>query len=103
MKIPVKKSKKEKFNFPIWYAVIATLLLMFLHTFTFGPSAATNISYSEFKVLLREGKVETCQIKSSLIRGTLRDEGDLQKKTSFVTAKVDDPDLVKELEAHGIM
>ncbi|KKM89715.1 hypothetical protein LCGC14_1245870, partial [marine sediment metagenome] len=35
------------------------------------------------------------------IRGTLREE-DVQKKRTFVTARVEDPELVKELEAKGI-
>ncbi|GAX60335.1 ATP-dependent metalloprotease FtsH [Candidatus Scalindua japonica] len=62
-----------------------------------------NISYSDFKSLVRDGKVESCQIASSVIKGTLRAE-DLRsdKKQTFVTARVDDPDLVKELEAQGV-
>jgi len=102
MKKPVKKTKKEQFNFPIWYAIITALMLIFFHSYIFGPTTATNISYSEFKVLVRAGKVETCQITSSSIRGTLRAEEGMQKKKLFITAKVDDPDLIKELEAKGV-
>ncbi|ODS33567.1 MAG: metalloprotease FtsH [Candidatus Scalindua rubra] len=77
-------------------------MLVSLHTYLFGPVAGS-ISYSEFKRLVKEGRVESCQITSSLIRGTIKeDEIGLQKKKTFVTARVDDPELVKELEAKGI-
>ncbi len=101
MKEPEKKPIHKQLGFPIWYILIAALFLISFLTHIFGPAAAENISYSEFKVLVKEGKVETCQITSSLIRGTLRGE-DLQKKKAFVTARVEDPELVKELEAQGI-
>ena len=101
MKEPEKKPANKQVNFSIWYIIIAALFLVSFLTHIFGPAAAENISYSEFKELVKEGKVETCQITSSLIRGTLRGE-DLQKKKAFVTARVEDPELVKELEAQGI-
>ena len=75
---------------------------MSLSPYIFNPVVG-DISYSEFKSFVREGRVESCQITSSQIKGTLR-SGDLrsEKKETFVTARVDDPDLVKELEAQGI-
>ncbi len=102
MKESEKKPKNNPFGFSIWYIIIAALLLVSLHSYFFGPATVQNISYSEFKMLVKEGKVETCQITSSLIRGTLREEDISQKKKTFVTAKVEDPELIKELEAQGI-
>lgn len=101
MKVPEKKPTNKQFSLSIWYIIIAALFLISFYTYIFGPASAENISYSEFKELIKEGKVETCKITTTLIRGTLR-EDDLQKKKSFVTARVEDPDLVKELEARGI-
>ncbi len=101
MKKSEKESKKKQFDFPIWYIIIAAFIVLTFHAAQMG-SVAENISYSEFKILVKEGKVEKCQITSSLIKGTLREEEALQKKKTFVTARVDDPELIKELEAQGI-
>lgn len=102
MKEPQKKPTKKQFGFSIWYILIGAFVLLSIHAYLFGPVATENISYSEFKMLIKEGKVETCHITSSLIRGTLREEDVSQKKRTFVTARVEDPELVKELEAKGI-
>ncbi len=93
---------KRPFNFQIWYILIAAFIFMSLSSYLFNP-VGENISYSEFKGLVRDGRVESCQITSSMIKGTLRSE-DLRsgKKQTFVTARVDDPDLVKELEEQGV-
>ena len=97
-----KKPSRNQFNFPIWYILIAAFILMSLSSYLFNPVIG-NISYSEFKRLVKDGRVESCQITSSLIKGTLREEDLGQaKQNTFVTARVDDPELVKELEAHGI-
>ena len=97
-----KEPTKKQFNFQIWYILIAAFVFMSLSSYLFNPVGG-NISYSEFKSLVRDGRVESCQITSSLVKGTLRSE-DLRsgKNQTFVTARVDDPDLVKELEAQGI-
>src|SRR3972149_6775431 len=97
-----KEPSRNQFNFPIWYILIAAFILMSLSSYLFNPVIG-NISYSEFKRLVKDGRVESCQLTSSLIKGTLREEDLGQaKQNTFVTARVDDPELVKELEAHGI-
>ena len=102
MKQQEKKPLKTQFNFPIWYILIAAFVLMSLSSYLFNPVVG-NISYSEFKELVRDGRIESCQITSSLIKGTLKVEDyRSEKKKTFVTARVDDPELVKELEAQGV-
>lgn len=101
-----KQQKKEplrkQFNFPIWYILIGAFVLMSLSSYLFNPVVG-NISYSEFKELVRDGRIESCQVTSSLIKGTLKVEDyRSEKKKTFVTARVDDPELVKELEAQGV-
>jgi len=97
-----KEPSKKQFNLPIWYILIAAFFLMSLSSYIFNPVVG-NISYSEFKTLIKEGRVESCQITSSQIKGTLRpDDLRSEKGKPFVTARVDDPELVKELEAQGI-
>ena len=102
MKQQEKKPLKTQFNFPVWYILIAAFVLMSLSSYLFNPVVG-NISYSEFKELVRDGRIESCQITSSLIKGTLKVEDyRSEKKKTFVTARVDDPELVKELEAQGV-
>ncbi len=102
MKQQKKESLKKQFNFPIWYILIAAFALMSLSSYLFNPVVG-NISYSEFKELVKDGRIESCQITSSLIKGTLKVEDyRSEKKKTFVTARVDDPELVKELEAQGV-
>ncbi|MFQ5965091.1 MAG: ATP-dependent zinc metalloprotease FtsH [Candidatus Scalinduaceae bacterium] len=101
MKKQEKKPKQNQLGMPIWFFIIAVLFLISLHAYIFEP-VAENISYSEFKTLVKGGKVETCQIRTNLIRGTLKAEEGMQKKKTFVVARVEDPELVKELEAHGV-
>ncbi len=97
-----KEPKKKQLNFPIWYILIAAFLFMSLSSYLFHPVNG-NISYSEFKSLVKDGRVESCQITSSLVKGTLRaDDMRLEKTQTFVTARVDDPELVKELEDQGV-
>ena len=102
MKQQKKVPSKTQFNFPIWYILIAAFVFMSLSSYLFNPVVG-NISYSEFKELVRDGRIESCQITSSLIKGTLKVEDyRSEKKKTFVTARVDDPELVKELEAQGV-
>ena len=102
MKHQKKEPLKKQFNFPIWYILIAAFVLMSLSSYLFNPVVG-NISYSEFKRLVRDGRIESCQITSSLIKGTLKgEEHGSEKQKTFVAARVDDPELVKELEAQGI-
>ncbi len=102
MKQQEKEPLKKQFNFPIWYILIAAFVLMSLSSYIFNPVVG-NISYSEFKELVRDGRIESCQVTSSLIKGTLKAEDyRSEKMKTFVTARVDDPELVKELEAQGV-
>ena len=102
MKQQKKEPLKKQFNFPVWYILIAAFVLMSLSSYLFNPVVG-NISYSEFKELVRDGRIESCQVTSSLIKGTLKAEDyRSEKMKTFVTARVDDPELVKELEAQGV-
>jgi cell division protease FtsH len=82
----------------------------------FGPAAA-NVSYSEFKALVKKGKVANLVLGKETISGSLSSdglEGLLSKESGeelkrlgggtrpFVTARVDDPGLVAELEQANV-
>src|ERR1700704_181864 len=103
---------KQK-NFTIWYFVAAALALMLVQALVLAPHVE-NLSYSEFKSLVAKGKVANLVIAKQVISGTLAAdglEGLLPKEKldelkrygggvhQFVTARVDDPALVADLEA----
>jgi len=100
-------------HFSIWYFVIAFLGLLVLQSVLFAPHTE-NLSYNEFKALLKRGKVTDLVLDKRTITGALSPEGlegvlpkdkieelkQYGKGTHrFVTARVDDPGLVAELEA----
>ena len=105
--------EKQQHQFSLWYFLIAFLLILAMQSFLFAPRAE-NLAYSEFKALLQAGKVENIALGERTITGTLRPDGlegllpkeklDAFKRAGageqrFVTVRVDDPDLVKALEA----
>ncbi len=103
---------KQK-NFTVWYFVAAAVALMLVQALVLAPHVE-NLSYSEFKSLVAKGKVTNLVIAKQVITGTLAAdglEGLLPKEKldelkrygggvhQFVTARVDDPALVADLEA----
>jgi cell division protease FtsH len=103
-------------TFSIGYFVIVLITMLVAQAVLFAPHAE-NLSYSEFKALVKKGKVSDLTLDKQTIRGTLATEGLetlLQKDKveelkrsgggthQFVTARVDDPGLVAELEAANV-
>jgi cell division protease FtsH len=100
-------------TFSVWYTVVAMLVLLGLQAFLLMPHPES-MSYSEFKALLRAGKVSELALYRDTIEGTFSPtglEGVLSKEKveeitrsgksapDFVTTRVEDPGLVPELEA----
>src|SRR3989475_3831325 len=100
-------------NFTIWYFVAALLILFMIQALVLAPHVE-NLSYSEFKSLVAKDKVSDLVIGKQVITGTLAANGlqgllpkqkldELKRYGAgvhrFVTARVDDPGLVAELEA----
>lgn len=101
-----KDFKKINFKMPkklsIWHIIIAFGFFIVLQMYMVNPKVM-DISYSNFKKYLREGKVLECQVTNTMIRGKLREvEQGTTKNVSFMTARVEDPDLVKDLELMGV-
>ena len=103
-------------KFAIGLFVIA-LIAMFAPQLPFFAPRAANVSYSEFKALVKKGKVANLTLGKETIGGTLSTDGleGLLPKESveelkrlgggtrpFVTARVDDPGLVGELELANV-
>ncbi|WP_137895356.1 ATP-dependent zinc metalloprotease FtsH [Ramlibacter sp. 2FC] len=102
--------KKQAFS--LWYMLLALVLIMVLQEFIDSRQTQT-LSYSEFKQALAAGKVDDITLQPGLVTGRLNADGLEQvlpaarveaiRKTGgehrFVTVRVDDPELVPQLDA----
>jgi cell division protease FtsH len=95
-----KDALPPKAHFSIWYFLIAVFLITYLQQNFFSPKVET-IPYSEFKQNLVAGNVTKLIIGPENINGTIKG---IEKKPeqAFTTLRVDDPNLVKELDEHKI-
>ena len=66
-----------------------------------GPSG-NRISYSDFKQRIAAGQISEVEIGKERIRATPADEKEKKRGDRWITMRVDDPELVKELEAKHI-
>src|SRR5512136_423417 len=100
-------------RFSIWYFVAAFFVLLAVENFLMG-AITENLTYNEFKALLKAGKVTEVTLTDKVITGRLKQEGldgllpqekikDIQRfgggEQRFVVVRVDDAQLVPELEA----
>ncbi|MDH3605175.1 MAG: ATP-dependent metallopeptidase FtsH/Yme1/Tma family protein, partial [Candidatus Tectomicrobia bacterium] len=97
---------------PLWGTLIFFCLLLLLQNMLANPSAQ-QLPYSEFKTALRQGQIKSVQIGKHTIRGTrllprephsyesAGDDGAM-RTVRFTTVRVDDPELIHELETHQI-
>jgi cell division protease FtsH len=103
-------------KFSIVYVILAFVGLLLLQALLFGPHTE-NLSYRDFKTLLKADKVEDLAIGERTITGRLKTEGlegllpkekieELQRfgkgEHRFITVRVEDPPLISELEGSGI-
>jgi cell division protease FtsH len=88
--------------FSFWYVLVAIGFLLVIQNVLFARPFE-QLPYSDFKAALRQDRIEDVQISIHTIRGTLRpNTGDKAPPLRFMTVRVDDPDLVQELEAHNV-
>ncbi len=91
-----KKALPPKAHFSIWYFLIVFLLLTILQQY-YLSGKVESIPYSKFKQYLAEGSVSGVTIGPESINGTIKGkEG--KKDQEFVTVRVEDPGLIKELD-----
>ena len=108
--------KKTRFNLIYFFIAFAAILM--IENYLFSREIA-KISYSEFKVLLKDGLINDLQIRQDTIEGklpagahdriiSLRKEKDetkikhLKGMQVFFVVRMEDPDLVKEFSEKGI-
>jgi cell division protease FtsH len=95
-----KDSLPPKTNFSVWYFLITFLLILYLQQYFLSPKLET-IPYSQFKQNLIAGNVSKLIISPENITGTFK-ESEKKPDQAFITLRVDDPNLVKELDEHKI-
>jgi cell division protease FtsH len=85
-----------KTRFSIWYFLIA--FLIFLSAAILFSSKVETISYSQFKQYIAQGNASKLIIGPENIKGTLRGT----QARSLPRIRVDDPNLVKELDERKV-
>lgn len=92
-------------RFPLWYVLAAIGLMLVLQNLLFAQPFE-QWPYSKFKAYLRDGRVAEVRIDSQTIRGKLTeaesDGPEGRGRKSFTTVRVDDPELISELEKHHV-
>ena len=96
--MPVNK----KISFSIWYVFLAIFAIILLHDFIVATQKLEEIPYSEFRTLLAAGKVAEVTMTQQRVIGKLKLEEGAKEQKSFTTVRVEDPDLVKDLNARNV-
>ena len=106
---------EKKTHFSIWYFVGAMLILMAFQSY-FLSDQVGQLPYNEFKKLLKANQLNDIVIYDEIVSGKVKTgglEGIVSPETAkllgkekgeraFITARVQDPDLIKELEQGGV-
>jgi cell division protease FtsH len=83
----------------LWWVLGALTLLAIGQAYFLAP-AGKQISYSEFKGLVRSGQVAEVAVGDTIIHGTLKKPE--QGVAGFTTTRIEDPKLVEELDEAGV-
>jgi len=84
----------------MWYALGFLLLLALGNAFVFSFQSGQTVSYSDFKNLVREGKVQEVTVAEDRVRGQLKQGTD--KSRIFTAVRIEDPKLLEDLEKNGV-
>jgi len=103
-------------RFSIRYTIVTIVAILLIESYLFAPRPES-LAYSDFIRLLKAGKVSDLTLSKQAIQGTLAANGleaflpkekvaELREagkgSHQFVTTRVDDPELVHELEAANV-
>ncbi len=86
-------------KFSIIYIILG-IFMVYMYQF-YSKTESTTITYSQFKKLVSENRVVKCKISAKYIKGVYLDKKN-NKKKAFIAIAVNDPNLIKELEAHNV-
>lgn len=92
----------KKISFSIWYVFLAIWAVILVHDMIHALQKIEELPYSEFRQLVVAGKVTEVALGSHTLTGTLKPEGDAKEPKRFSTIRVEDQDLVRELNQHKV-
>ena len=93
---------KKKVTFSIWYLLIAFWVLLLLQSLMTHALKPKELIYSDFKEAVAADKVEEVSVSQNTIQGKLKPEKEEKEGTPFTTVRVEDPNLLSDLEAHHV-
>ncbi len=99
----LKKNKTKKTPFSIGY-ILLFLAVMYIVQMFLAPKSE-EISYSQFRLYLKNGYISDCTVGPNLIRGYYKKstlEDGKEEKIAFVTVPIQDMELVNELESQKV-
>jgi cell division protease FtsH len=96
--MPVNK----KVSFSVLCAFLTIGAVMFVHNFITPMQMLEELPYSEFKTLLAAGNVVEVTVTRQSLLGKLKPEEGSKEPKLFTTVRVEDPDLVKELNVRNV-
>ena len=85
----------------MWYVLGFLLLLALGNAFFFSLQSGQTISYSDFKALVRDGKVAEVTVGEDRIRGQLKQAPEKGAR-NFTVVPIEDSKLVEELEKNSV-
>ena len=92
----------KKISFSIWYVFLAIWAVILVHDFIHALQKLEEIPYSEFRTLLAADKVAEVTVTHQTLTGKLTPEEESKEQKMFTTVRVEDLDLVKELNIHHV-
>jgi cell division protease FtsH len=85
----------------VWYVLGFLLVAAVMQGVFYSLQTGRAIDYSEFKSLVRSGKVQEVVVATERIRGTLK-QADSEGRQNFVAVRIEDPKLIEDLERYGV-
>ncbi|HEY7531443.1 MAG TPA: ATP-dependent zinc metalloprotease FtsH [Nitrospiraceae bacterium] len=92
----------KKLSFSIWYVVLAVWAVILVHDFIHTLQKVEELPYSEFRTLVTAGRVAEVSVTTHQVTGKLKSEGEAKEEKLFTSIRIEDPDLTRELTAHGV-
>ncbi|MDR3554461.1 MAG: ATP-dependent zinc metalloprotease FtsH [Syntrophobacteraceae bacterium] len=96
-----RRPDQRKVHFSIWYFILAVLVIFWFQSIL-SQQQTDRVTYSQFKQLLKSGKVGSVVIGPDLVTATLKEADDKQPAKAVSAIRVEDPDLVRDLEGQKI-
>jgi cell division protease FtsH len=84
-----------------WYVLAFLILVAIVQAVFFSLQSGRTIQYSEFKSLVRAGKVQEVVVAEDRVSGTLK-QADEKGRAAFVAVRIEDPKLLEDLDRHGV-